>query len=1585
MYNSAERMNFIIEYISAYEEKIKLSNSNGLFDSAKLFEIFAIKICSLWFNQRFYNLNSNVINYPYVDLISEDNNTFVQVSTTKDVPNKIKTTLEKIRDSKSDKYSKINKVVFFVLCNETIKKVKDYVGESQIGDISFTQKDNLITTKDIINKAQSDIDFQIQLYNLLKKEFDSYKDNSNNFKEALEISNIGLNNIDGLINGEYEIDRSKLISNIKFNKDQFISIQGEAGSGKSVLCKKFVESEEYVLYARAERFTEESNINYIWNFNIKEVLEYLNGKLLIIFIDALEFIADNKKTKFELLQQLYEIVKPYSNVKILTSCRTCDKKAFIKLGANYSIHPYIVPDLTLSELLPIAKKYPVIQKMINVGSYSELLKSPFYINLIISKITNIDDIVNENQLRNYIWQNIICLKDKAISLDVKYNDVVDTIKSIVFERAKKFIIGISNEKLDSKILHVLKSEGIVTENTNTVRLKYDIFEDICFEQYFDRKFDECKGNYQKFFNEIESLGRCVYRRYQIWISNKILTKSTREKFLHSLIFSDSMPQNWRKQTEIGLVKSRFSSIFFKEKGYNLIERSLLEEFINVTNLYAFESNIYYSEKGNPNITLTPCGSGRSSLILLIAENNIFKTNDEYKDSIIKLCMDYAKQRNKKESEAVTACEILKYYISILIELSKNPSYYKLEEEINLLLMPIYQMAEYSKDWIKQFWNSTVKKFDSENRTQSHLWERIIDYALKNTCPELALYTPQELCNIAEWYWTHDKSKIKNNRFTSFIQDDSICFQYGLNENAENYKHSAGSLYSYKFFCILFEYNLKFGFDWAISFVNKAVLYFAEKHKKHIINISLRFLEDNTTKNYLGNSNMWLAGIKEYEVPTLIGDLIFILKNKLIRILDFKNINKDFLIRFSNYVKNSIYQKSNNVILLTIIAAIGIHYERELPGYALELITSLDIVAWDISRCAFLSPNPHLEFLEKQIYLTVGLPEIKKRYEDKTNNIIDLRKYVTNLQLYGDSKAKERCVQILDYLYSITPDDTQNAMYYLQIQNMDLRKARAYKVSDNTYALIPTITGESAKIVKDNDNRNAHTKLISSLIEECNKKISSNQFDINDNLKAIDAVSKYISSDNSLPVERILVQLIAFALDNQDLECEKRSKLCNIWIEGITNLFVNGNFSFDLELSITLFQQIDSNAEIITIHKLKKLILDCLLYKGQNGKISKIADYAKVYLRNHPSLSKAVFNTIIKLSENEMDHQKFNANYLKQYRKNEDFSFIPNMQPKLSGVDYYISEDGKKTYEDKSSEIINKYLYNNESLELTNIHIDNYDIETICYISNCGLTFEDPIFTRIIREILLCIIYIWKNDKQSYGSREILNVYNIGEVMDLFQREMFHNFSTALNILFDDIDFSKFTNKTIEFYQDIFGDLYIKFFDSHSDFGVREKCKKILYALEEKISSIDNEKVRIELYKSLTFSDTHYTRGDWSQCGAGYSYDDKVFLNNLFNKYGKYHLKDLFVTIYELRIDELLPEILISVCNCIKNADSKQIAKLLGKYNWIVDMVIIKSFLNFNDAIKQDEELTKAYEDTLEMLIEFKYEKAAVILDEFRIH
>lgn len=291
MLNSNERMGFIIEYMSSYDEKIKMANKNGLFDAAKMFELFAIEVCNVWFGQKFSNLNDETATYPYVDLISENRELLVQVSTVQDVPTKIKTTLEKIRDSKDKKCSDLKNIVFFVLSNNSIDKVREYSGDNQIGSISFTIKDNLITTNDIITKAQNDLNFQKKLYKVLKDEDENFNINIRKFKGALELSNSGLKNIEGLINGEYEIDRNEFLEKITKDNERYISIQGGAGSGKSVLCKKYVENEKLVLYARAERFLEESHIDDIWGCCIQDVLECINGKKLIVLLTIIESIG----------------------------------------------------------------------------------------------------------------------------------------------------------------------------------------------------------------------------------------------------------------------------------------------------------------------------------------------------------------------------------------------------------------------------------------------------------------------------------------------------------------------------------------------------------------------------------------------------------------------------------------------------------------------------------------------------------------------------------------------------------------------------------------------------------------------------------------------------------------------------------------------------------------------------------------------------------------------------------------------------------------------------------------------------------------------------------------------------------------------------------------------------------------------------------------------------------------------------------------------------------------------------------------------------------------------------------------------
>lgn len=528
MIKVSERFDFIADYLANYQSKIQMLNSCGLFDAALHFELFAQEVCKLWFGKPFSNLNIDTNAYPCIDLISEDRSIFVQVSTAKSVVDKITKTLKRIQNSKDPDLASITEVKFFMLDNSETSKVNDL----NIGTLVFTRQSDLITIQKILSKAKTDLNFQIALYDLLQRDI-ILKNDFSKMNEAIEKSKFDISEIEYRINGEYEIDRSELVNKIRNEKSKNIAILGKAGCGKSAICKKLIENEA-ILYSRAERFIEERSLDDIWGFNIKNTLSV--SKKIIFFIDALEFIADNNE-KNNLLMYLFEITKDIENAQIIVSCRTTDYKAFVK-NSKYQIRTYEVEDVSEGELIQIAEKYPIIQKLKKSSNYIELLKSPLYINLIVSKITDFTNIKDENDFREYIWENIICLNDSVTK---------SIVKQIVFNRAKDFLLYVDGDNFDRGRIEKLKSADILLNNGSFVRLKLDIFEDICFERFFDDEFNKCRGDYLKFFEEISTIGRCIYRRYQIWVSNKILSKKDRNKIIYNLIFSDTTPIEWKKR------------------------------------------------------------------------------------------------------------------------------------------------------------------------------------------------------------------------------------------------------------------------------------------------------------------------------------------------------------------------------------------------------------------------------------------------------------------------------------------------------------------------------------------------------------------------------------------------------------------------------------------------------------------------------------------------------------------------------------------------------------------------------------------------------------------------------------------------------------------------------------------------------------------------------------------------------------------------------------------------------------------------------------------------------------------------------
>ena len=110
-----------------------------------------------------------------------------------------------------------------------------------------------------------------------------------------------------------------------------------------ISCKHFLKAPRFALSSLASESSSLVELDAFITFD-------LSAKNALTLIDALEFIADCAETKFELLQYLYDMAAEYQNVYIVTSCRTSDKNAFIKLETNFSIKIYEVGDITEDEL-----------------------------------------------------------------------------------------------------------------------------------------------------------------------------------------------------------------------------------------------------------------------------------------------------------------------------------------------------------------------------------------------------------------------------------------------------------------------------------------------------------------------------------------------------------------------------------------------------------------------------------------------------------------------------------------------------------------------------------------------------------------------------------------------------------------------------------------------------------------------------------------------------------------------------------------------------------------------------------------------------------------------------------------------------------------------------------------------------------------------------------------------------------------------------------------------------------------------------------------------------------------------------------
>ena len=363
------------------------------------------------------------------------------------------------------------------------------------------------------------------------------------------------------------------------------------------------------------------------------------------------------------------------------------------------------------------------------------------------------------------------------------------------------------------------------------------------------------------------------------------------------------------------------------------------------------------------------------------------------------------------------------------------------------------------------------------------------------------------------------------------------------------------------------------------------------------------------------------------------------------------------------------------------------------------------------------------------------------------------------------------------------------------------------------------------------------------------------------------------SDISGQFQKTLVLIMASALAKEEISSSKRSEFCKIWMEGIEVLFNNGTFAFDVPVALVLFKQVEADISFDTMKRLKRLMLNILLYRGQQGIISKLANVLKEYLATNERIAKCFFITITEIAKDEMNHYVYNAEHLKTI--GESVKYEPNISKPPINVKDIFEKHNINLYESKREIITDKYLYNEEKAVFSCVEIDKYDVRTICYVFNCGLGINDTDYRALIEKAYPYIIHIISISK---GYDHYLDSYAIEEVETFLYNGLRDSAKSesVLELLFNLEDYSELNNEVFDIYDEISSRLLAMYFEGYNDSGVRLHCEDVLNSIESKINTLKDSSTKNRLYAMLFLTLGKFHMSDWNKLQTKYSYNDKMF-------------------------------------------------------------------------------------------------------------
>lgn len=1510
-----DKINYIKSHLAGYESIIKSSISNGLLDEAVLFEEFARKICGFYFGKPFINLNSIKLGWKCVDLVSEDKAIYVQVSVTKYTKQKIDETFKKLDELKNKNDADVidvKRIVFFLLNSVDLESLE----ETLVCDVAFKPKEDVIILDDIVKRVIYDEKFRDNVFDYIHKEEKSVKDlDTKLFDATQKAKNVYLTDIDNTIgDGSFHIDRTPLIENIKQSKNRIVVISGDAGVGKSAVCKEAIKDNKILLFARAEEVVDSKTINDLWDVNVREVLKYTGNKEVAICIDSLEFVADNLR-KDKLLEEIFSLTKEFNHLKVYVTCRTREQDRFPNLFIKYkeSINGFKVEKLTSDEKKDLLNHFPKLKKLSK--KFIDLIDTPLYADIIIKQTIN-DKITNETELKDAIYEKCICLKDKKIIK--KKKQIVKAVRLIAVERSKDRKLGVNPSLIDDDILEVLLNNEVIVNRQYGVRLKYDLFEDICFGQYFNEDF-ALKSSVDSFLSNLEKkYGSSALRRYQIWIDD--LIKEGNHKTVIDIVLT-SHNKDYLRNTVIGMMISDNSenilNDFFDNNGLDY------QKCIHICNDFAYELSSL-----NGLYMFKPIGIGRAILINRIPISLVDQTKINI-HGIVKLLTDLIQQNQYLKLASKKASEIAEQIYKA--ELEKQYLEFELLDE--LATVALYTQ-EYSKQWfIPLIYDVLDKYLHNYFRDGGKIIENLLRFKYEKSYTTSIKYSKEYLdfmLDVSFKFFTINPAVKKTIGFPFYdYAEDNVVKRYGLSRGADSFLSGVG-IWQTPIVASFFISAVRSNLPSSLAYLFKLTDFVGESLKNQGLTEDISVNVNGNDKHFLYYHEFSMLGEEETPHLSFLGDMFYVVKREVIRILDSDAIDSDIKKTVIDRLIIVCFDHSNTTASLSFLS----FFAKHLMAYAPSLIYSLSEcyqIAMDDVLLFTDENHPDLNkvFLEKQIYSIVGVP-YKKRYDLKRT--IDLGSCLYNLY-YIDSTDKKEYKTRLKAIYDKYKNDKDVLPFY---QNHD-GSLRSPKV----------VVEEQTKQIEKKDTYIAKNEYVQKEIA-----IIMRDYDYDRARRLIDYIASLPKQEANL-FSRWLVYAIAIVLMDKNITASERNNYCDIWIKGIDG---NSSFYFDNSFIISLISQIKEEISEENKKWIKNYIFDVLA--SQRDSADKIQQLNPVI-------------NLLSVNE-ELRGLYLNALAGCSLVRSEVFGTDKNKS--------FTEKEYKKLQLKKNKrvkETVDECLFHNKQFDIFDLSLEKSDPFYLNALCKLLLTIQNPIIDKglyIVDHFLDCLEHKNNEHLLSFIAIELPHIISDSYILnDDVGKTIFEHLFNYAKAHPKNKEAHKIINRTL---CDLERLLYGNDFDKGTLFT-------ILDFLADEYKKVESSDADNEIKLGLVFINRQYPNSKRHK-ELSLNAFQKHKLLSFFELNSPDDLNLVLSKILSYPANILIPDVIPLINTFIKSLRKNKMTNTLNESLENLEMFISESYFNYREEIKNDPNLRNCFEELLTNLSKCGLSKANIILYYFNL-